>query len=345
MPKSFFASYRLRSNWGLSSENVIFSKDLYTKATEENAGIFIMPTLSLTDPLEKNKIFFRIKLVEYNSDRTYIAVSRPLSTIPKDVFSLSEEIKRIGNIPVFASISGGPLSEWILLLEKVDKKFDGIELDLSTSYILQSMKRGFEHFALDIVEELISIASKPVIAKVSINLPLNTDFLEKLVSAGVNGLVFSSHPIYTIGKHVFRVHSTVFSRVILRIVASLATQIPEISLAYISDEVLGKRDDLLDIFNVVLYDTSYIFSKISISRYSPQISSSLPIRWDEVPKGMKIALDTLKGDICRNICPYGAFRPEYDGGFTEAEEICDYCGLCFSICKDSVKFVKSLKPD
>ncbi len=265
----------------------------------------------------------------------YIVATRPLYASPEDVAAEAERLRGRG-FRVAASIVADRLSGYMDLLDALGGGSDMVEIDLGLFYALYGYRRGFESYALDILEELVPISPVPLAAKFSPNMPLSREFLGEVEKIGVNMLVFSTHPVYTVGDEIFRVHSTHLSLIYGSIWSSIVSEGLN-SSKLVTVEAGAEGVDR--VFSGILYDTALIMRHVK----SRRVENSFPTEWVEIPGGV---FPAVTGDWeCVSACPLGAFKDEAGGETVAADpEVCDLCGLCLSMCGTHVVLARELTP-
>jgi len=355
MRKYRFAGLTLTSKIGLSSDNPIISPCFYDWLLANNIGIIFTPTITRnTLPEEKDKRYAKISIAEL-TEEDYIIITRPLS-MSFDLFTnlllqrLKDSSKNNSSIPIVASIAGKRLSDFADIIEKLEESgiFSAIELDLISTQILLGSRRGLFEYSIDLIDEIISITKMTVISKIPVSMALSKDTLPDLLKTDVKGIVISPHPIYSIGSHIFRVHSTALSRININILAKVLTQFEEIDVAYVDDALeIEKKEKpfIYKIFNLLLYDVSFLLNfKKSIRSYTRGFQE-FPIIWPHLRKGFKLVVDPRYVKQCSKICPYDAIPFKEEEELIEVTDKCDFCGLCVSICpKNSVKKARVFTP-
>ena len=291
-----------------------------------------MPTISPSSKWEPGRT--RVYAVRYAGTGDYILVTRPLYLGLDDALREAEALKKRG-VRVAASVVAERLSGYVFLLSRLGKRVDMVEVDLGLFYALHGFKRGFESYALDLLEEIIPASKVPLAVKLSPNMPISREFLKEMEEIGVNLLVFTTHPVYTVGEEIFRVHSTHLSLIYNSIWATVASEGLRVRKLLATEVLSGDAEKA---FSGFLVDTTVTAKSLP----DVHVENPFPKKWDTVARGLLPALpsDSL---YCSSACPYGAFR---GGGelVIAKKELCDLCGLCLSMCKDKVMLVKELVP-
>ncbi len=306
---------------------------LPSKLPIDSADIVFLPTVS-KDVASAGKA--RIYAVKWDG-RDYIIATRPLY-VGLDVVSSEAGRLRARGFKVVISLVAGKLSEYIDLLEKLGGNGDMVEVDLGLFYALYGYRRGFESYALDILEELVPVSPAPLVAKFSPNMPLSREFLVEVEKIGVNMLVFSTHPVYTVGGEIFRVHSTHLSLIYGSLWSSLVSEGLNSTKFITLERGVEPRGN---IFSGILYDTALIMDSIG----SGPVENEFPTRWLRMPSGM-LPMIIARIDECRLSCPLKAFEENgvEEGTVTANPEKCDLCGLCLSLCGQNVVLARELRP-
>lgn len=342
---AYFAGFSLRSSIGLSSDDVVVYKVLTQRPElRENFGIVFLPTVAERRVSSHRKL--RIHLVYYRSQAEYLILTRPLSITLEEVVSLAQKLR--GNstaLKIFASLASERLSGFEQLIREFSSFVDGYEVDLGLMFHLYGMRRSFESFALDLLEELVRRADRPLLAKVSPNVPMSDDFLTLVVETGISGLVFSPHVTYSVGNELFQAHSPLLSRVYSYAWARLSASL-NLPAAYITDmpPSMLEEADPARAFDALLLDTAALLSHVKIRE---EAGAPMPLRWVETAEG---AYPTLEWEDreCALVCPFAAFSSfssiGQGGLLTADEEKCDLCGLCLSACR-SAKLARVLTPE
>lgn len=343
--KRYFAGIKIREKTGISSENVFIKKNFLEKHLEW-LGVFFTPTISHISG-SGNKI--RMHVVSFSSKDDYIVVSRPLSFSVDDILPIIDFLRGEHEIPVIVSVVADRLSRYKELIKVFNNIVDGIEIDLGLFYTLYGYKRGFESYAIDIIEELVSYSPVPIIAKITPNMPMSLNFLENIEATGLGGFVFSPHPIYSVGNEIFRIHSVQLSTIYSYIWAGIVVSKVKINTAFISDtNPLEKLNtSVAGIFDLILFDTYLLFKEINEKNIFKK-GYEFPLKWRKIPQNLRPALfqghDSLK---CARVCPYNAFNTSKKGLETLiiANEDCDRCGLCITLCDKKITLAKELLPE
>ncbi len=348
MARLYFAGLQLEGSKGLSSDDVIFYRLLgLLPSFLEGVGVFFLPTVS--DQIVEDRGKTRIWVHHFVSWSDYVIMTRPLSFSVDEVEEIALKLKQKGNYKLIASIASHRLSSLKMLAERLADKVDGFEVDLGLLYLLAGGRRGFEAYAIDILEEFISSSSKPVMVKLNPVAPLTQEFIRQLKSIGITALVFSPHVIYSVGNEFFRVHSTYLSKIYALIWAKLiaASDVPS---AYISDV---PEDALSEFaveksFDIILYDTAllkYVVDLPQVNRFDDEFL----VKWVKIPERLRPAVNAREEPNCTRVCPFRAFNPsepapEASSEILVASENCDKCGLCLSCCR-SARFVAVISPE
>ena len=355
MKKFRFAGLSLKSPLGLSSDNVILSGSFLEWLRQNNIGIIFTPTLTKTTIYlkDKRKRYAKINTLEL-TESDYIFVTRPLSLTVDELLN-----NHIGNLKEFhdanediklvASIAGKKLNDIVNIVEKIEetKIFSAYEIDIVSTQILFN-RRGIYEYAVDLIDEILSIVKKPLLAKIPVSMAINTEIMNDLLKTNINAIVISPHPIYSIGSHIFRVHSTAVSHVNINILAKVLTQFEEIDIAYIDDAFTFNKIQkpfIYKIFNVLLYDVSYLlYFKKGIQFFKKDLRE-FPVRWQSIRKDFNLLIDANYLDKCFKVCPFDAIPEKSKDNTIEVSEQCEFCGLCLSLCpKNAVKKAKIFSP-
>ncbi len=333
-----FGGLRLKGKWGLSSDNVVLNKKYYEWIIKQGGSILFSPTFSTFNPLNETKRLYAKLVIGKLNAYEYVIYSRPLS------FNI-ENIKNIINltrdVPLIASIYGRTFAEWETLVEFCEKRgFDALEIDLSLENVLSESNYPLA----DLISEIASITRLPLFLKVPIVGGRYNIYRE---TSDVRGIILSPHITYSIGSHIFRIHSTELSTLILSMALSIISELEgTISVAMISDTFIKNRYNynyVIEHLNLILYDTSLLLRYLGISKKF-EIRSLKPVfAWPSISRNMKLAFDSEKMTICQTVCPYGSI-PSKGKGLVEVSDTCDFCGLCLSLCNDLIKIVKIFKP-
>lgn len=346
MAHAYFAGLQLQGRWGVSSDDVLLARALGEGlGSYEAPPILFLPTVTYGVGNVVGERITRVYIARYRSPGDYLALTRPLYLDADTAFRLAESIRaRLPSTKIVASIATPKLSELRALASSFSKAVDAFEVDLGVLGILYGQRKSFEAFALDIVEEFVSAAPSPVVVKVSPGVPLSDAFLKLLVDAGVGGIVFSPHPVYAVGKSLFRVHSPLLSEVYSLIWARLITEL-NVSTAIVSDKPLEeiKEHDPITAFDIVLFDTALMFKRLKIAG---TVENDLPLNWRSIATGLLPSVTLTEEEVCADVCPYGALNPLSAGETTDAvaDSRCDLCGLCLSLCK-TARLVRVLSPE
>ncbi len=343
--RRYFAGIKVRRKTGISSENVFIKKSFLEKHLER-FGIFFTPTISYIGDSD-NRI--RVHVVSFSSRNDYIVVTRPLSFSINDVFSVIDFLRKEHEVPVIVSIVADRLSRYKELIKNFHDNVDGIEIDLGLFYTLYGYKRGFESYAIDIVEELVSYSPVPIIAKITPNMPMSVDFLEAIEDTGLGGFVFSPHPIYSVGNEIFRIHSVQLSTIYSYVWAGIVVSKVKISTAFISDTNILEdiNTSIAGIFDLILFDTYLLFEELNEEDVVKK-GYEFPLKWRKISTNLRPALiPGSESQKCINICPYNAFNlNEIDEKtLIIANEDCDRCGLCITLCDKKITLATELLPE
>jgi NAD-dependent dihydropyrimidine dehydrogenase PreA subunit len=342
-----FAGLNLHGKWGISSEDVIIVKKLLILGNEqqEPPPIIFLPTVA--HDTRENPSLTRIYIAKYSSALDYLAVSRPFSFSLEEVLTMAKRLReKFPETKIVASMAPSKLSELKALSSNFSNLVDAYEVDLGLMSLLHQYPRSFQAYAVDMLEEFVSIAPKTVLAKVTPNIPFSRDLLELLVETGINGVIFSPHPIYTIGRDLFRLHSPLLSIVYASLWAGLIAGL-EVSTAFISDRAptLLTEHDIENAYDLLLYDTALVFKTeiVPSNKIGP-----LPLKWANISPGMVPAVDVEKEPFCQHVCPLQAFKQENSTtlhtSIVTANKNCDNCGLCLSLC-ETARLIRELSPE
>lgn len=351
MVRGRFAGYVTKSTRGISSELPLYSPEFWRWVVSQDVGLIFTPTVTQNPPLsDADGTYPRIHVAEVTGER-HMIVSRPLSSVLREALELREIVKGGSDVYIFSSIAATSLNEWADFIDKVESGgFDGIEVDIpSMSAISNVRKREFELYTVDLLGEISSMTMLPVTAKIELSQARNLRYLEDLAKVGVKGLTITPHMMYSVGRHLFRVHSSDVSRISLRILAGLISEFPDMDIAYVSDGPFSEPPGthLLAAFNIVLYDFSALkaFLKRGLERYVQEDPEKrLPLYWRKVSKDLRLVVRSDAAATCSEICPYRAIPREAPKGefLANVDESCDLCGLCLSLCSDSISFARVL---
>ena len=340
----YFAGIKLGRKYGISSDNVFLGKKFFEKIID-SIGIVFLPTIAYESYSCKECI--RLSIISYFDNRNYIVVTRPLSFSLKDILPVINFLKKEKELPTIASIVSEKLSGYKKFIDALSGKVDGFEIDLGLFYALYGFKRGFESYAIDIIEELISYSNVPIIAKLSPNIPLNIDFLGSLESLGIGGLVFSPHPIYSVGHQLFRIHSPQISAIYSYIWAEIVVSKIGTNTAYVSDvpPLLQEPTDIMKVFDLILYDVQKVLEFIPDENIKVE-NRGFPLKWVKIPENLRPAIKNQK-NICASVCPYDAFKKNVaqNKGIAIANSMCDKCGLCITLCGKNVTLASEILPE
>jgi len=340
--RGYFAGFSLKSDVGLSSDDVVLFKTVSQQPELfESVGMIALPTVS--DYRAGNARKARIHVVYYKSQSDYLLLTRPLSANLEEVVSFASSLRgSSSDLKIFASLASDRITGFERLIRAFGGSVDGYEIDLGLMFHLYGMRRGFESFAIDLLEELVRRADRPLLAKVSPGIPMSEDFLKLVVETGISGLVFSPHVAYSIGSELFRAHSPLLSRVFSHAWARLSASL-SLSTAYITDVPPALLDELdpARAFDVLLLDVAALLGYVKIREGA---GAPMPLRWIEAAEGAYPTLDWEDRE-CAYACPFAAFAGAGKGGLLAArEERCDFCGLCLSACK-TAKLTRVLTPE
>ncbi len=345
--RGYFAGLQLSSSIGLSSDDVLLHRLIAEREDILGSfGLLVLPAVSDAEPVAGHaKKTPRMHYVYYKSPSDYLALTRPLFTEPQEVFELLEIARsRYPQCKLFVSLASDRISKLESILRALAGRVDGYEVDLGLMFHLYGRRRGFEAFAVDLLEELVYRADRPVVAKLSPSTPMSDDFVRLIVETGVSAIIFSPHVTYSVGRELFRVHSPLLSRVFSYAWAQLAAGL-SLSTAYISDippDELGELDPVRA-FDVILYDTALV---PRISRIPSGSGSPPPLRWVSVDEGVYPVI-SAEEEECARSCPRGAFEkalPGWKGHLFAISSKCDLCGLCLSVCR-TARLARVLAPE
>ncbi len=358
MKKVRFAGLSLKSPIGLSSDNVILNKNFLKWLKENNVGIIFTPTLiNKRNKLEDEKRrYAKIQAIEIKEDE-YIFVTRPLSfTMDEFLNKYLKDFKELHQndeeINFIASITGRKLNEIVDIIEKIEqtKIFSAYEIDTVLFQVLFNNRRGLFEYSIDLIDEILSIINKPLLVKIPVMMALNTETINDLLKTDINGIIISPHPIYNIGSHIFRVHSSAISHIDINILAKVLTQFEEIDIGYIDDSYTSIFDRfnkpfIYRIFNTLLYDISYLLLFREKIAFFKKELGEFPIRWVSLPKDFTLLVDSRYLNTCSKICPFDAIPEVSEENTAEVTEQCVFCGLCLSLCSEkAVKKAKIFSP-
>lgn len=340
--RGYFAGFSLRSCKGLSSDDVILFKLIARRPDLcEEFGLVALPTVS--DHVTGSTRKARIHLVYYKSQTDYLLLTRPLHVNLEEAVSLASRLRSgFSDLKIFASLASERITGFEQMIRAFGSYVDGYEIDLGLMFHLYGMRRGFESFAIDLLEELVRRADRPLLAKVSPGIPMSEDFLKLVVETGISGLVFSPHVTYSIGNELFRAHSPLLSRVYSHAWARLSASL-SLSTAYITDVPPAALDEVdpAKAFDILLLDAAALVSYVRIRE---GVGTPMPLRWVEAAQGTYPTLEWGDRD-CASVCPFAAFASVREEGLLAAlEERCDLCGLCLSACK-TAKLTRVLTPE
>lgn len=342
-----FAGLQVSGKWGVSSEDVVLARRFAKFSTEdENPPIIFLPTVSSKEA--EDRASTRIYVVKLSSLNDYLIVTRPFSFGTEEILSMAKQLrKKSQGMKIVASLAPSKLSELKILSSRFSDDVDAFEVDLGLMCIKHQYSRSFQAYAIDMLEEFVSFSPKTVLVKVSPNIPLSRDFLELLVETGISGIIFSPHPVYTIGKFLFRMHSPLLSTVYAMLWAGLITGL-DVSTAFISDKAPSalNEHDIEGAYDLLLFDVALILK--SDPTFKGKINP-FPLKWANIPQGLVPAIDVEKEPYCREICPYKSYDIESPtlgshSTIVSANSNCDGCGLCLSIC-ETARLVKELAPE
>ena len=291
----------------------------------------ILPTVSPTSTFSRKT---RIEVVRYTPGGDYAVVTRPLYMSVEDALEEARKLKNRELKLVAASVVADKLSGFQYLVEAFDREVDAIEVDLGLFYAIYGFRRGFESYAIDIVEELIPYSKVPLIVKLAPSMPLNRDLIYELGRAGVSRVVYSTRPVYVVGSEIFRVHSTHLSMIYSRLWRRLAGKNFTIPSMLASDIAYPNSG-----FEAVLLDVSIIMEKLE---FGGHVKNAFPEKWLYVPEGLYPAIKGLRE--CASTCPYNAFSDKSNEIVIADKNLCDMCGLCISLCGSNVTLAKELTP-
>ncbi|MEZ0345534.1 MAG: hypothetical protein ABWK01_03205 [Infirmifilum sp.] len=347
----YFAGLQLKEPRGVSSEDVIFYKMVDSLLSHENKlSIFFLPTVTDQELFvpPPQSIRTRITLQYFSSWSDYIIVTRPFSFTTQEVENIALRIRGNGDYRIVASLASPRLSSLRTLASRFSGKVDGYEIDLGLTYLLTGGKRGFESYAIDMVEEFVSDSSRPVFIKVSPTTPFSHEFLQQLKSIGIAALIFSPHLTYSIGKEFFRIHAPALSRIYALIWAKLiaGTNLPSAYISDIPEQFFGELA-VENTFDVLLFDTALLSGVVDPPR-TTGLENEIPVRWPHIPELLRPAIDVSRDPHCINLCPYRAFEADSRSqalhtSIIIASEKCNHCGLCLS-CKN-LKLVANIIPE
>lgn len=345
--KGYFAGLQLSSSMGLSSDDVLLHRLIAERGELlEGFGLLVLPAAPDAElAADHVRRAPRIHYVYYKSPSDYLALTRPFSTELRVILELlSVARSKCPQCKLFASLASDRVSKLESLLRSLAGRVDGYEVDLGLMFHLYGRRRGFEAFAVDLLEELVHRADRPVVAKLSPSVPMSDDFVRLIVETGVSAIIFSPHIIYSVGRELFRVHSPLLSRVFSYAWAQLAAGL-SLPTAYISDippDELGELDPSRA-YDVILYDTALI---PRISRIPPGLGSPPPLRWASADEGVYPVVSAEEED-CAKSCPREAFEkaaPGWRGHLFAISSRCDLCGLCLSVCR-TARLAQILAPE
>ncbi|AKG38956.1 hypothetical protein MA03_06415 [Infirmifilum uzonense] len=343
----YFAGLSLTSPRGVSSEDVVlYNIPEFATAYKEKFGVFFLPTVTDSElSFERNKT--RILVHYFSSWKDYVIVTRPFSFSVEEVEAIARKIREESK--VIASIAASRLSSLTRLSSRFMGIVDGFEIDLGLTSLLIGEHRSFESYAIDVIEEFVSVSKRPVFVKVSPSVQLSSEFLENLRQTGIAGMVFTPHIVYSIGREFFRVHSPYLSKLYALIWAKLiaSTDIPTAYISDIPEHLLGEVS-VEKTFDILLFDTALLSTLVDMPGVV-ELDKEMPIRWRYIPDPLRPAIDVVREPQCLNVCPYRAFSKEKNlhdspSGLAVADEKCNVCGLCLSSCKD-VKLMATLTPE
>lgn len=332
-----FGGLRLKSRWGVSSDNVIINRKYYEWIIKQGGSILFSPTFSVFNPLhETERSYAKIVISKLIKDE-YLIYSRPLSfsieDITRNIINLKEEV------PLVASIYGRTFMEWETLVEFCEKRgFNALEIDFS-------LKKSFpekDYSLTDLIPEIASITKLPLILKVSL-LNKSGEIYKEI--SDIRGLILSPHITYSIGSHVFRVHSTELSALALNLVLPLISELEDtVSIAMISDMFFkNEYKHMFGSLNLVLYDASLLLKYLGVNQRFEVRSLKPLFSWPSLSRDMKLAFDSKNLAVCKSVCPQDSI-PSEGKGLVEVNDNCDFCGICLSLCGDLVKMVKVFNP-
>uniref|UniRef100_A0A7C3SNZ4 4Fe-4S dicluster domain-containing protein n=1 Tax=Thermofilum pendens TaxID=2269 RepID=A0A7C3SNZ4_THEPE len=345
--KGYFAGLSLPSSAGLSSDDVLLYKLIAEREdTLRDFGLLVFPAVPDTElATSYTRRAPRIHYVYYRSPSDYLALTRPLSAQLGEILEMLKIARsKYPQCKLFVSLASDKVSKLEGFLRAFAGRVDGYEVDLGLMFHLYGRRRGFEAFAVDVLEELVHRADRPILAKLSPSVPMSDEFVSLVVETGVNAVVFSPHVTYSVGKELFRVHSPLLSRVFSYAWAQLAAGL-SLSTAYISDippDELGELDPSRA-FDVILYDTALVPILFQIP---PGTGSPPPLRWAQVNEGVYPVV-SAEEEGCAKSCPRGAFEkavPGWKGHLFATSSRCDLCGICLSVCR-TARLAQILAPE
>lgn len=309
----YFAGFKLKSGWGLSSEVEVLSPPLFEDSVAKGSSLIFTPTVAIKDPLESGEYAYaRFKLLAEEPDGA-VVLTRPLSATIEEVKALLK-LKRDETKVVF-SMAVASLAEAGQLLEEVGRGADAVELDLNLTCLLSG--KGIA-YAIELAKELSSIVAGPLVLKLSV-MGVNTVELARLVAdSGAAALVLTPSVVYKLGRHFFRISTPPFlSAPLLAGVAESLADL-DISVAFVTQSGGGS---IFELAPVKLYDVTYVLQWLKWKgagrgRRVPTV----PLAWRPISKRLRVYARKGAG-----FCPYGLIRGE---GFVEG---CNYCGVCLEL--------------
>ena len=312
--------------WGLSSDACVGDPRFLVESAERvGAEVVFLPTLSLYSPAsdERRTRIYVCELRRFG----YVVLSRPLWASFERVRRLAIAVAERG-FKAVPSVHAQSVREIESVLSLLGGEYEAIEIDLSTS--LSSSRTAFL-LAAEVAKEVRDILSLEVFIKLPV-FNLNYALLTQLSGgSSVRGVVFAPHIHYARGGKIYRVHSTLLSRVGCLLAESVSRFVTLPNPGIVLEEVGGSSVSGFRVLRGVSLLAEALLAK-GVEKDSCRLES---VSWITIPEGLGIMVSG--GDLC----PFGFLRGEE--GYASTKE-CDCCGICMSLARE-YKLFREMLPE
>ena len=312
--------------WGLSSDACVGDPRFLVESAERvGAEVVFLPTLSLYSPAsdERKTRIYVCELRRFG----YVVLTRPLWASFERVKRLAIAVTERG-FEAVPSVHAQSVREIESVLSLLGGEYEAVEIDLSTSL---SGSRAAFLLAAEVAKEVKDILSLEVFIKLPV-FNLNYALLTQLSGdSPVRGVVFAPHVHYTREGEMFRVHSTLLSRVGYLLAESVSRFVTLPNPGIVLEEVEGGSAGGFK----VLRGVSLLVEALLAKGVEKESCSMEGVSWVTIPEDLGIMVSG--GDLC----PFGFLRGEE--GYASTGE-CDCCGVCISLARE-YKLFREIVPE